>query len=158
MDTRHPRAKSDINITPLIDIVLVLLIVFIVMVPGLAKSLQVSVPRTICLPPGKDDEIKVVLTLDREGKLFLQQEEVAVAGLWERLVPVVMLQPLGMRKIFLKVDGDQSQEAAVRILDQIRVASDKAEAATKAKPGFDKESGGPIKVAITLLKDPASAG
>ena len=49
MDAGAPRgkAKSDINVTPLIDIVLVLLIVFIVLVPGLTKALPVAVPRVV---------------------------------------------------------------------------------------------------------------
>ena len=44
------KQKSDINVTPLIDIVLVLLIVFIVMVPGLDKATKVVVPRSRCSP------------------------------------------------------------------------------------------------------------
>ena len=49
MDAGGPKgkAKSDINVTPLIDIVLVLLIVFIVMVPGLSKALPVVVPQVV---------------------------------------------------------------------------------------------------------------
>ena len=58
MDAGNPkgRAKSEINVTPLIDIVLVLLIVFIVMVPSLSKVLPVSVPRVItpANPPAND--------------------------------------------------------------------------------------------------------
>jgi biopolymer transport protein TolR len=146
------RAKSDINITPLIDIVLVLLIVFIVMVPSLAKTLDVSVPRVTTDPPKKGDDIPLVLSLDKDGRLFLQREEVPLVSLPDHLVPAVMLQPLRYRKVYLKVDGDLPQERAVRVLDQIRVASDRACRETKARPGFEKEDGGPIKVAITLLK------
>ena len=151
MDTRHPRAKSDINITPLIDIVLVLLIVFIVMVPGLSKALSVAVPRPSLDPP-KGPEIPVVLTLDGEGRLRLQREELPLAELSARLKPVVLLQPLGYRKVFLKVDGELPHERAVRVLDEIRVASEGARRETRARPGFQDEDGGDIKVAIALLK------
>jgi len=149
------RSKSDINITPLIDIVLVLLIVFIVLVPGLSKALTVSVPRMTSVAPSKTDPIPVVLTLDHEGKLFLQRSEVTVAELREQLVRVVMLQPLGLRKVFLKVDGDLPHERAVRILDEIRVASEQARRATRLRSGFQDEDGGDIKVAVTLLKKTA---
>jgi hypothetical protein len=64
----------------------------------------------------------------------------------------VLLQPLGLRKIFLKVDGDLPHQQAVNVLDQIRVASDRARRETRAKPGFQEEDGGEIKVAIALLK------
>lgn len=151
MDTRHPRAKSDINITPLIDIVLVLLIVFIVLVPGLTRALAVSVPK-VDVTREKPKEVPVVLTLDGAGRLFLQREEVALASLRERLVPVVLLQPLGCRKVFLKVDGELPHERAVRVLDQIRVASDEACRQTRSRPGYGDEDGGPVKVALTRLK------
>lgn len=152
MAAPRPRTKSDINITPLIDIVLVLLIVFIVLVPGLSKSLEVSVPRIVREAP-RGDEVPVVLTLDGGGRLFLQREEVPLAGLCDRLVPAVMLQPLLRRKVFLKVAGELPQERAVGVLDQIRVASERAKAATKAKPGFGAEDGGDVKVVISLLKE-----
>ena len=156
MDIRHARATSDINITPLIDIVLVLLIVFIVLVPGLSKSLKVSVPKVaVVVDPPKD--VPVVLTLDKEGRLFLQREEVSLADLPGRLAPVVMLQPLGLRRVYLKVHGDLPQERAVWVLDQVRVASERAKAGTRARPGFQDEDGGDIKVAITVLKGARAA-
>ena len=150
MDARH-RAKADINITPLIDIVLVLLIVFIVLVPDLARTLEVAVPRVAPGPVGRDCT-PVVLTLDGEGKLFLQREEVALASLGNRLLPVVLLQPLRLRKVFLKVEGEVPHERAVRVLDQIRAASERAKRDTKARPGFQDEDGGDVKVVISLLK------
>ena len=154
MNAANPRnrAQAGINVTPLIDIVLVLLIVFIVLVPGLSKSLSVAIPQTGPVPPGQVNPENLVVTLDPGGRVFLQREEVAVAELSARLAPVVMLQPLGMRKVFLKVDGELPQERAVRVLDQIRVASDRACRETRARKGFEKEDGGPIRVAITLLK------
>lgn len=59
------RSKSDINITPLIDIVLVLLIIFIVMVPSLSRTAQASLPQT----GGKGGAaLPLVVTLDGAGK------------------------------------------------------------------------------------------
>ncbi|BDU74120.1 ExbD/TolR family protein [Mesoterricola silvestris] len=152
MNVRRPSAKADINITPLIDIVLVLLIVFIVLVPGLSRALDVAVPRVAGPSPDRGPEVPVVVTLDGEGRLFLQREEVTLATLRERLVPVVMLQPLGLRRVFLKVDGELAHERAVQVLDQIRVASDQARRETRARPGFQDEDGGAVKVALTRLK------
>ena len=154
MTSRAAHVKSDINITPLIDIVLVLLIVFIVMVPCLSKALKVAVPSVVRTDPPKGDTPPVVLTLEGSGKLYLQREEIELAALCDRLVPVVLLQPLGYRKLFLKVDGELTHARAVRVLDQIQVASERARKATKARPGYGEEDGGDIKVAITLLKGP----
>jgi biopolymer transport protein ExbD len=155
MDAGAPkgRAKSEINVTPLIDIVLVLLIVFIVLVPGLTKALPVAVPRvvrTAVLPP--QHQTPLVVTLDAAGGLQLQSDPIELSRLADALVPVVQLQPAGMRRVFLKVDGGQPWQKVVDVLDQIRAASDRARSETAAKPEWAGRDGGDIKVAITLEK------
>ena len=145
------RTRSEINVTPLIDIVLVLLIVFIVLVPSLTKVLEVNIP--IVKPPvvGEKDKIPpVVITLDQEGKLLLQSEEIQLGQLADRLTPVVQLQPMGFRKVFFKVDEDIPNQRAVAVLDQIRLASDRAKQETLVHNSTD--NGGDVKVAITLKK------
>ena len=147
--------KTDINVTPLIDIVLVLLIVFIVMVPGLSKALPVVVPQVVTTsnpPPPDPRNPPVVVSIDQNGKLFLQSDEVQVGELADKLSPVVQLQPAGMRKVFLKIDEEQPYQYAVNVLDQIRRASDRAKNETRAKPEWGGMDGGDVKVAVSLKK------
>lgn len=146
------RHKSDINITPLIDIVLVLLIVFIIMVPALAKVSKAVLPREV---PDTKDALRptpVVVTLDASGKLFLQQEEVPWNELAERLAPALLLQPIGGRKVFLKVDGSLSHGMAVRAMDTIRVGSDLARSRMAQRKDLGGEDGGEAKVVMSLKK------
>jgi biopolymer transport protein ExbD len=162
MDAGGPKgkAKSDINVTPLIDIVLVLLIVFIVMVPGLSKALPVVVPQVIKQdnppPPNKDNPpivIEVVPTADNSSYDFkLQSEKVTLEELPNKLAPVVELQPFSMRKVFLKVDEETPYQVAVNVLDRIRVASDRAKKETMAKPESQGFDGGDTKVAVSIKK------
>ncbi len=153
MDAGAPkgRAKSEINVTPLIDIVLVLLIVFIVLVPGLTKALPVAVPRVVrTSAPPPEHQPPLVVTLDGAGGLLLQSDRIELSRLADALVPVVQLQPAGMRRVFLKVDGGQPWQKVVDVLDQIRFASDRARRETAARPEWAGRDGGDIKVAITL--------
>jgi biopolymer transport protein TolR len=75
---------SDINVTPLVDVMLVLLIVFMVAAPMMMVGVPVQLPRTSAAriaqtaPP-------VVVTVARDGRVFLRQEEVAEAELGPRL-------------------------------------------------------------------------
>ena len=149
------RAKSEINVTPLIDIVLVLLIVFIVLVPGLTKALPVAVPRVVqtSTPPVPDPRNPpLVVSVDEQGGLLLQSDRIDLSRLADALVPVVQLQPAGLRRVFLKVDGAQPWQKVVDVLDQIRLASDRARRETAARPEWAGRDGGDIKVAITLKK------
>ena len=151
--------KSDINVTPLIDIVLVLLIIFIVMVPGMSKSMPVVVPQVVKTdnptPPGKDERLVVEVdpTPDNKAYVFkLQSEPIELGELANRLCPVVQLQPAGMRKVFVKIDEETPYQVAVQVLDQIRVASDRAKKETAAKPEWGGLDGGDVKVATSVKK------
>jgi len=149
--TQKGRMRSEINVTPLVDIVLVLLIVFIVLVPGLTKVLAVNIPidrGEKGIPP----QPPVVVTLDERGRLLLQKEEIPLAVLADRLAPVVQLQPMGLRKIFLKVDQDIVQQRIIQVLDQVQVASERARIETGVRRGNKEDDGGDVKVAVTLLK------
>ncbi|MDP1833199.1 MAG: biopolymer transporter ExbD [Geothrix sp.] len=156
MDAGAPRGKqkSDINVTPLIDIVLVLLIVFIVMVPGLSKAMKVVVPQVVVqtkvTPP---DPNNILIQVDQDGTMTLQQDKIDVEGLKAKLPDAVMLQPLNYRKVFLKVDEDVKFQAMVDVLDAIRVSSETAK--KKSLEQLDKfqgQNGGDVKVAVALKR------
>jgi len=144
----HLGAKSDINITPLIDIVLVLLIVFIILVPTLAKVSNATLPNQV--PPTEipKAEIPLVLSLNAEGQPSLQQEAIGWGEIRERLIPPLLLQRPGGRKVFLKVSGDLPHGTAVRAMDEIRAASNQAQ---RQSVGVH-EGGGEVKVVLSLKK------
>lgn len=156
MDAGGPKGKqkSDINVTPLIDIVLVLLIVFIVMVPGLDKATKVVVPQVqVTSTPPKPDPNNILIQVDQDGTMTLQQDKVDAEGIKAQLPDAVMLQPLNYRKVFLKVDEDVKFQAMVDVLDAIRVASDIAK--KKSLEQLDKfqgQDGGDVKVAVSLKR------
>lgn len=148
------KAKTDINVTPLIDIVLVLLIVFIVMVPGLSKAMKVVVPQVVqTATPPKADPNNILIQVDQDGSMTLQQDKIDAQGIKDKLPDAVMLQPLNYRKVFLKVDEDVKFQAMVDVLDAIRVASDLAK--KRSLENLDKfqgQDGGDVKVAVSLKK------
>lgn len=157
MDTGSAKgkAKSDINVTPLIDIVLVLLIVFIVMVPGLTKAANVVVPQVIqTTNPPKIDESNppVVISVTEDGKFMLQSREVELAALADELLPAIKLMPLDGRKVFLKVDEDMKFQYAVDALDQIRIANERVKKETAENPAFNGFMGMDTKVAVSIKK------
>jgi biopolymer transport protein ExbD len=148
-------AKSDINVTPLIDIVLVLLIIFIVMVPGLSKAAKIVVPQVVKtdvpIEPDKKNP-PLVISIDENNDVSLQSDKIDLKDLAPKLAEVVQLQPMNMRKVFIKVFEEVKYQRAVDVLDQVRLASDKAKKETAAKPEWLGQDGGEIKVVASTIK------
>lgn len=73
---RRKTLNAEINITPMVDVMLVLVVIFMVTAPLLATGVDVSLPRTQsqALPPAAQQPLTV--TVDAEGRVFVQKEEV----------------------------------------------------------------------------------
>jgi len=154
-------AKTDINVTPLIDIVLVLLIVFIIMVPGMMKSLPTVIPqirKDLAPQPPDTKNPPLVVDINQDNTIAINQTLVELSEIPERLVPLVSLQPAGinMRKVFLSVDRDVPYKWAVQVMDQLRLTSERVKKETKESgkwddPDFD---GGDTKIIVKIKKRP----
>ena len=100
---RQARRKpmSEINVTPMVDVMLVLLIIFMVTAPLLTVGVQVDLPQTrAAVIPGKDEPISV--SVNREGKIFIQDTEVELSALGARLGAIAGNNPDA--RIFVRGD------------------------------------------------------
>ena len=150
--------KTDINVTPLIDIVLVLLIIFIVMVPGMQKSMPTVIPQVrpdITPPPPDPKNPPLVVDINQDNSLAINTRAVELREIPEQLAPLIMLQPagVGMRKVFLNVDRDVPYKWVVQVMDQLRVTSDKVRKMTLDE-GVFADDGGDTKVIVKLKRRP----
>ena len=85
-------AMSEINVTPLVDVMLVLLVIFMVTAPFLLQAVPVNLPKTA--PVAKLIPVKKVeLIIDAEGQVYVDQEQVAGADLEDRLKALMVADP-----------------------------------------------------------------
>ena len=75
---------SEINITPLVDVMLVLLVAFVITIPVLNNAIHINLPKTVVTTP-PEQQRAVTVTVDREGKVFLDNQEVASQDLGREL-------------------------------------------------------------------------
>ena len=68
---------SDINVTPLVDVMLVLLVIFMITAPLLTAGVQVDLPKTSAAAVQGQDE-PIAVTVDRRGRIFIQESEVTL--------------------------------------------------------------------------------
>ena len=105
---------SDINVTPLVDVMLVLLIIFMITAPMLHQGIQVALPRADAENLQIRTEDPVVLSIDREGGLFVRDDQVAAADLIER-VKAELRSPDDT--VFLKADREIAYGKVIEVLD-----------------------------------------
>ena len=98
------RVMADINVTPLVDVMLVLLIIFMVTAPMLHQGIEVALPKAEAenLPQHVDDPI--VLTMTRNKLIYIRETPVHQTELVDRLLP--LLQARGDQSVLLKADRD----------------------------------------------------
>ncbi|ART53953.1 biopolymer transporter ExbD [Acidovorax carolinensis] len=90
--TSGPQPMSDINMTPLVDVMLVLVVIFILTAPLLASSIRLDLPRAAGATPGAAPEF-VTLVVDRTGQAYLDDQPVSQAALVERLQRIGAARP-----------------------------------------------------------------
>lgn len=113
------KVMGEINVVPLVDVVLVLLIIFMVAAPMMVQGLDVNLPET---DSGslKQSEQLLVLSVTRKGQVFLDEFLVPVDGLADKIKGIVSRKP-GTR-IYLRADRDVPYGVVVKVLAQTRKA------------------------------------
>ncbi|MEQ1868301.1 MAG: biopolymer transporter ExbD, partial [Micropepsaceae bacterium] len=81
------KPNSDITITPMVDVMLVLLIIFMVTAPLLTAGVAVDLPKTRAKLLSQDKE-PLTITIEKSGKIFLQETEIAAAELVPKLTAI----------------------------------------------------------------------
>ena len=115
--------KSDINITPLVDIVLVLLIIFMVITPLLQMGYDVKVPpkATVDMPQTMTDQ--VIISLTPQNKIFLNKTEVSAQQLSTQLSDI--LKNRNDKTVFCSGDDASNYGEVIKVMDIVRNAGAK---------------------------------
>ena len=106
---------ADINVTPLVDVMLVLLIIFMIAAPMLHQGVEVALPRADAtnLPMRVEDPL--VVSIDRDGNVYLQESRVATEDLVERVSD--QIKSRGDESVFLKGDREVPYGKIIEVLD-----------------------------------------
>lgn len=113
------RPMSEINVTPLVDVMLVLLIIFMVTSPMMVSGVNVDLPETQASPVQSEQE-PLSVTIDAKGKVYLQETEIAVEKLAPKLQAVT--QEKKDTRIFVRGDRRLDYGLVMKVVGEINGA------------------------------------
>ncbi len=140
VEARQRRFLAEINVIPLVDVVLVLLIIFMVTAPMLYRGLDIKLPTSASntIKP----EIRVVLTIEKDQRLYLDKDPVSVAQL-ERKLQALKEEHADV-SLYLRADRDVPYGIVVQVMDGVKKAGIE-------KLGMVTDPTGPERITESLL-------
>ncbi len=115
----NDQLMSEINVTPFVDVMLVLLIIFMVTAPMMVQGVDVELPTATseALP---SNEEHLIISIDNDLKVYINDMEVSAAFLTEKLDAV--LENLDKKSVYLKADKQVPYGVVVNVMSQIKKA------------------------------------
>jgi biopolymer transport protein TolR len=113
------RVMAEINVTPLVDVMLVLLVIFMVTAPMMQQGVQVNLPKanTKAMTPMEET---VVVSVDKNGKVFINKDEIPATALRGQLSS--MFAAREKKEVFLKADAGVPYGEVVKAMADIKGA------------------------------------
>ncbi|WP_174284940.1 protein TolR [Sphingomonas bacterium] len=113
---------ADINVTPLVDVMLVLLIIFMVTAPLLTAGVPVQLPDSRAKPLDQDAK-PTEISIDGQGRLFVDKDEISDAALPDRLAQIAGSRAVGQPpQIFLRADRALDYGRVMRVMGELNHA------------------------------------
>ncbi|MCB0321057.1 MAG: protein TolR, partial [Bdellovibrionales bacterium] len=110
---------ANINVTPLVDVMLVLLIIFMVTAPMLQQGVEVNLPKATTAPL-KGDSDQVVLSLNKEGEIFIGKgNSVPLDTLAEKVKAIMATRPVEQQKIYIQADTELEYGAIMQVMGEL---------------------------------------
>jgi biopolymer transport protein TolR len=116
---------SEINVTPFVDVMLVLLVIFMVTTPILYQGVDVNLPKTESRPmPSLDRERKVVVTLNGTGEIFIEKERYSLDQLRIEIRKLMAERGKNLtdEDVFLRADSSVPYGTVIEVMSEIRNA------------------------------------
>ncbi|WP_243546108.1 protein TolR [Pseudodesulfovibrio tunisiensis] len=110
---------NEINVTPFVDVMLVLLIIFMVTAPLMTQGVEVDLPTTRTVRNLPQDSDHLVLTVKRDGRMFLDEYQVGFEELQDHLKRLVANQK---KQLFLRADKEVPYGTVVKVMGEIKGA------------------------------------
>ena len=119
--TPRYKAMSDINVTPMVDVMLVLLIIFMVSAPLLTVGVPIDLPQTQAKSLDQDKE-PLTVTVNTKGEIYLQNSEIKIEELVAKLQAVTQARGGSDERIYVRGDKKVDYGTVMRVMGRLSAA------------------------------------
>src|SRR5215207_4516578 len=112
--------KSDINVTPLVDVMLVLLIIMMIVAPLLQQGVTVTLPKATNTTEKPETQGQTVVAIDSDGRFYVNAVEVSKDRLRDRIAEI--FETAETRVVIIKADVDVDYASVMEAMDQLRAS------------------------------------
>jgi biopolymer transport protein TolR len=116
---RRKAVMAEINVTPMVDVMLVLLIIFMVSAPLLTVGVPLDLPQTQAKSLENNDKTPVQLSVDTAGKVFINDTEVAMSELIPKLKAITEARGGMDERIYMRADKKADYGTVARVMGQL---------------------------------------
>ncbi len=113
------RLMSDINVTPFVDVMLVLLVIFMVTAPMMLQGVEVDLPETTSQPLASKKE-NLIISINNKNQVFINDFQVTLDFLQEKLKKI--LEGRENREVYLRADKEISYGFVIRVMSELKGA------------------------------------
>ena len=114
------KPMSEINVTPFVDVMLVLLIIFMVAAPMMTQGVDVSLPEVTAESLSQEEEVPFVVSVNNKGHIYINDFRVEPEKFGAKLIAVFKEKP--RQKVFLRADKSVPYGVVVDVMAKIRAA------------------------------------
>lgn len=113
---------ANINVTPLVDVMLVLLVIFMVTAPMLQQGVDVNLPKATTAPLAGSEE-QVVMSIDKEKKIYVgSKNELLLDEISKKMPAILDAKKDGDRKVYIKADKDIDYGFVMKVMGKLHEA------------------------------------
>ena len=119
------KVLSEINVTPFVDVMLVLLVIFMVTTPILYQGVDVNLPKVSSKPiPSIQNDKKVIVTIDKKGNLYIEKKQYSLSELKLKVRSLILEggKNLKQEQVFLRADSDVPYGTVIKVMSEIQKA------------------------------------
>ena len=121
---RHRRnpVMSEINVTPMVDVMLVLLIIFMVSAPLLTVGVPIDLPQTQATSLNQTDKEPLAISVNNDGKVFLQNAEIELEALVPKLQAIAQARGGNDERIYVRGDKTVDYGTVIKVMGRLSAA------------------------------------